>query len=462
VFEFSATGPAGKLPAGDVDLALGLMHKRDEYFYHADPAGTVFLDDKRPDLLGFGATDDIDGSDHNWDTYVEARLPLLAGRRNARELELQLGYRYSHYASAGGADAWKAELMYQPVEALRLRGSLQHAVRAPSVYELYLPRLPATYSPDELNDPCAAGSDARTGPDAARVEDLCLAQGVPSALLENFSPAEESDGVSGGNPALEPEAADTVTLGVVLNPSFDQPLLAQMQFGLDWYRIKIDDAIIMVDASTYVPACFDPASNPEMSVSGYWCGFFSRNSTSGTIQDFVDTQINYGLLETSGIDGHLDWQIPLGNGTVSLAALASWLDSFTLDPAHGLPREDYAGFVGSSPGFSQPQWKANVDLAYQWHAITVGTQWRYVGAMHDIGVLFGGFDYRVPSQEYWDLYEESVFERGALTGLTVRAGIENLTNEQPPLLPTPVQANTDPSQYDVLGRRYYISLTYRL
>ena len=50
---------------------------------------------------------------------------------------------------------------------------------------------------------------------------------------------------------------------------------------------------------------------------------------------------------------------------------------------------------------------------------------------------------------------------GALAGLTVRGGVENLTDADPPLIPTQVAANTDPSQYDVLGRRYYLSFSYR-
>jgi iron complex outermembrane recepter protein len=48
-----------------------------------------------------------------------------------------------------------------------------------------------------------------------------------------------------------------------------------------------------------------------------------------------------------------------------------------------------------------------------------------------------------------------------LSGLTLRAGVENLADEDPPLVASPIQANTDPSQYDVLGRRYYVNLTYR-
>ena len=39
-------------------------------------------------------------------------------------------------------------------------------------------------------------------------------------------------------------------------------------------------------------------------------------------------------------------------------------------------------------------------------------------------------------------------------------GVENLTDEDPPIFPSFVQANTDPSQYDAFGRRYYASLRY--
>jgi outer membrane receptor protein involved in Fe transport len=67
----------------------------------------------------------------------------------------------------------------------------------------------------------------------------------------------------------------------------------------------------------------------------------------------------------------------------------------------------------------------------------------------------------VPSYDYFDLFASYVVEEGMLSGLTLRAGVENLANEDPPLVASPVGANTDPSQYDVLGRRYYFNLTYR-
>ena len=142
VIEASLSGSPWQMPAGDVHVVLGAMYKRDKYFYKADPLSQKPHDDGIADIEGFNATDDIEGSDHNTDLYVEALVPLLADQPAVQRLELGLGYRYSQYESAGGVDAWKAELLYQPIEPLRLRASTQRAVRAPSVYELYLPRLP--------------------------------------------------------------------------------------------------------------------------------------------------------------------------------------------------------------------------------------------------------------------------------------------------------------------------------
>jgi outer membrane receptor protein involved in Fe transport len=42
----------------------------------------------------------------------------------------------------------------------------------------------------------------------------------------------------------------------------------------------------------------------------------------------------------------------------------------------------------------------------------------------------------------------------------LRAGVDNLLDEDPPIYPTWQQANTDPATYDVLGRRYYLNLQY--
>jgi outer membrane receptor protein involved in Fe transport len=142
------------------------------------------------------------------------------------------------------------------------------------------------------------------------------------------------------------------------------------------------------------------------------------------------------------------------------------MDHFEVIPPPGLPKRNKVGYVGfDTAGFvifdiggSRPEWKGRVDLRYDWGPVTLGTQWRYVDDMQDVNL---DADYHVPSYDYFDLYAGYAFGAGRADGLTLRAGIENLTDEDPPLLPSSVNANTDASQYDVLGRRYYMNLSYR-
>ncbi len=102
-----------------------------------------------------------------------------------------LGYRHSEYASAGGVDAWKAELLYQPVTAVRLRGSYQRAVRVPSIFELFLPGTSSFVFFDPA-EPCSVDSLQRNGPDAPLVEALCVEQGMPVELLPDYSANSKS------------------------------------------------------------------------------------------------------------------------------------------------------------------------------------------------------------------------------------------------------------------------------
>jgi len=462
VFEASVTGPAFELPAGDVHLAFGVMHKRDEYFYKADPIASAILPDGAPDIVGFNASDDIDGSDSNTDLYVEALVPILAGLPGVEQLELVLGYRYSDYESAGGADSWKAELLYAPIDSLRFRSSLQRAVRAPSVFELYQPRLPTGIGTNPafggVLDPCEATSPERNGPNASQVEALCLAQGVPPDLMPDFTDQDLlHEGVVGGNPDLDPESGDTFTIGFVWTSRASHPLLSGMQLSLDWYRIEMEDAIQEIWPDEYIPLCFDARTNPRFEASNRWCSYFGRNDVSGEIEDFEITNTNIEGFELSGIDLQFDWTLAAGPGYVGLNALVSWMDSFKRLPPPGLPESELVGTVGDRLGGSLPEWKTNLNLRYDWQSLGLGLQWRYIDSMQDAGVP----EFEIPSRDYFDLYASYVISEGVLGGLTLRGGIENLTNENPPLLASPVQGNTDPSQYDMLGRRYYVNLSYR-
>jgi iron complex outermembrane receptor protein len=462
IVEATLTGAPLVLPAGDLELVVGVMHKRDEYFYRADPIGSVILADGAADIQGFNASDDIDGSDHNTDLYMEVLVPLLEGEAGAERLEALLGYRHSDYASAGSVGAYKAELLYQPVQPLRVRTSFQHAVRAPSVYELYLPLLPTGYGAEgdmqgEFIDPCDVRSTQRSGTDAARVEALCLAQGIPADRIATFEDSNGfHEGVYGGNPDLDAETADTLTIGFAVHSQFAHPLLARMQFSLDWYRIELEEAIAQVGADDYVPQCFDARVNPEFDPDHEVCRNFSRDPSTHdvVVSDLYQNIVGY---EVSGVDAQFDWSFDVGPGDAHLNWLVSWLDTFETTQVQGLEPVDEVGFVGTFLGGSLPEWKSNVNLTYNWGDFTLAGQWRYIAGMRDLFVP----EYQVPSYDYLDVYTSYEFADGVLAGLTLRAAVENLLDDDPPLLPSQVQANTDPSQYDVLGRRYSVGMSFR-
>ena len=59
---------------------------------------------------------------------------------------------------------------------------------------------------------------------------------------------------------------------------------------------------------------------------------------------------------------------------------------------------------------------------------------------------------------YFDLDAGYELSTGLLEGLELRVGIENLTDEEPPIFPS--SFGPPSAQYDVLGRHYYASLSY--
>ena len=330
IAEASLSGSLFELPAGDLEAAFGVFYKEDKYQYTASPVASVFLPDGRADLQGFSASDDIKGDDHNFDVYGEVLVPLLRDAPGAQSLEAVLGYRLSDYASAGSFDSWKAELLYQPVEALRVRGSYQQAVRAPSVLELYSPQLPVTYDFFFFEggvEPCDARSAARNGSDAARVEALCIEHGVPAALMPDFSDSDGvMSGVNGGNPDLGPEEAVTSTLGVVWTSRFSHALVSSLQVSLDWYRIEIDDKIALPFIEDTIQFCYDARYNPDFSPTNQWCTKFERDSVTGEIENFRELDRNAYNWETSGIDMQVDWRFDLGPGQVGVSWFVSWVD----------------------------------------------------------------------------------------------------------------------------------------
>ena len=101
-------------------------------------------------------------------------------------------------------------------------------------------------------------------------------------------------------------------------------------------------------------------------------------------------------------------------------------------------------------GSSIPRWKSLLHLDYDFGSLGMFARWQHIDGARDASYP----DFAVPAYDYVDLGASYVIDAGMLQGLTARVGVDNVFDKEPPIFTTWQQANTDPSLYDVLGRRY--------
>jgi iron complex outermembrane recepter protein len=231
---------------------------------------------------------------------------------------------------------------------------------------------------------------------------------------------------------------------------------AELTLALDWYRIELADAIGRWDTDTVIHRCFDPAYNPAYVAGNAYCSYFERSPSDGTIFS-REIDRNSGGIDTRGIDLRVAWRHDLGPGRAGMDAYVGYVDEWTLREPHG-GAVQLAGTIGARAfGGSLPRWKSLLTADYAWRDWRVFTTFTHLDGMRD--ALYREFE--VPSATYLGAGIALDLQSTALAGATLEAGVENLTDTAPPLFPSYPQANTDPSQYDVLGRRYWLSLRCR-
>jgi iron complex outermembrane recepter protein len=467
IFEATISGSLFELPAGKVQSAFGVFYKEDEFAFVADdllradttnsPATAAGLP-VRADVSGFNASDNTFGKTDSTEFYTELSVPLLADRPGVESLDLNLGYRFADYSTAGGVNSYKAEMTYQPQSAFLARGSYQRAVRAPNITELFQPQVTNFPSIQGIGgDPCNINSSFRTGANAAQVRALCQAQGIDDSLIDAYNnPNQQASGLSGGNPLLFEESADTLTFGLVFTPQVDG-FFSNFRASIDWYSIEIEDAIAEIEAETFVGRCYDAAFNPDFSTDNLFCNFFARSTFDGQIQDALEADQNIGAIETSGIDVQLDWAGAVGPGRLSVNWVTAYLDKYDRQELPGDVFTELKGTIGSTIATAYPEWKSTLNLGYSLGGVGLSARLRYIDSMTDVG----DDTFSLDSENYIDIMGSYAFSQGLFDGITLRLGVTNLTDVDPPNYPSSVQSNTDPSTYDVLGRRYFVSALYK-
>lgn len=465
VVEGTIEGPLLKLPAGELKFAAGGDYRRIDFNYRPD--ATLITNDS----LAFGSISAASGSQNVYELFGELLIPVLKDQRFARDLSFDLGYRYSKYNSFSGRSTYKADATWQPVNGLRVRGGYSIAFRAPSLQDLYGPS-----STGNLNigttpgagDPCDITSRFRTGANAAKVQALCAAQGIPAALLSSFTYGSVSvAGSDGSNNKLQPETADTWSVGAVISPKFDSSLLRNFQVSVDYYNIKVSNAIGSLLLTDILPRCFnsDGASNAGYALANPYCARIARDPLTGDIVNGQQGLFNFGRYELDGIDTQISWRFGLDTlgaspsaGKIDLNAVVSYLNSYKVSGLLGSPTLDYAGSVGfGSVGgdISHPRWKSVTSLGYTNGGFVITGRWRYIDkSVHaDRIAAPTATTPGIPAYSYFDLNAYYTF----MKRFTLGVGVTNLADKGPPFV-SGAPLTTDAATYDVVGRTVFASL----
>ncbi|HEY3636910.1 MAG TPA: TonB-dependent receptor, partial [Rhizomicrobium sp.] len=257
--EWGIQSPWAKSPVG---VSFGAEYRDEQTKLQTDQEFTT------NDLYGQGAaTLSVPQSGFNVsEGFTEVKVPLVQGLPWIEDLSLNGGYRYSSYNTAGSTNTYKYGAEWQPIDDFRLRASMQRAVRAPNVLELFAPANVILFSGQ---DPCNGATGI--------VYNNCVHNKyapVPPGTIASgltYCPATQCDEQVGGNSALKPEVSDTRTAGIVFTPTFLDGFTATV----DWFDIKVDNYINTLPPQETLNECYG-ASATAASMA-YFCPFVHRN-----------------------------------------------------------------------------------------------------------------------------------------------------------------------------------------
>ena len=213
---------------------------------------------------------------------IETDIPLLKDSAIADSLNVNGAARYTDYSTSGVVWTWKLGLDWRVNRDIRIRATRSRDILAPSVTQLFGA---VVVNPSGITD---------------------LLTGV-----NGVAPVETRS-----NANLVPEVANTLTGGVVFTPSF----LPNFSLSVDYYRIKIDNAISNVTGNnaTVARICVDSAGTSPL------CALYQRplgptNTSPANFPTRIFAQPeNIAAFLSEGIDTEVNYNFRVGEGRINL------------------------------------------------------------------------------------------------------------------------------------------------
>lgn len=362
VFAFNLQGEPFSTWAGPVSVATGLERRTEESISRVDPISEA-------NGFAYGNPKSFAGEYTVNEGYLEFVAPLLNNSPLAQNLDLNAAARYADYSSSGGVWTWKVGLTWDINDQIRLRTTRSRDIRAPNNSELFA----ETSSQTTLRNPFSGATT-------------------------------QMSVVTGSSPTLQPETADTFTVGAVFSPS----VMPGLRMSVDYFDIDISGAISGYSPQLILDNCLSEINGGG---AGFFCSFVTRTGTgAGTVINRIDAQLlNIAGFQSRGIDFEVSYQFGFLGGEAQARLVGTYMMDLISDDGLGTPRTynaagvitnvgsvvDRAGQVGGFTSSSiinstsAPEWTWSATLNYRrdrWGAMIQG---RYVGGGNLDNTLVG-------------------------------------------------------------------------
>jgi iron complex outermembrane receptor protein len=503
VFEANMQGSLFELPwSGAIQFALGADYR--EEIFRFNPDSGFNANQSFPDVVGNIALPvAVNGSTDVSELYAELLIPVVKDLPLIKSFTLEPGYRISDYSIAEGkVDTYKVMADWRVTDWVRLRGGQQRANRAPNIAELFMPTGASdiVFGQDGCNNDSTVPNwgNKPENPNRYNLQVLCQYLMVRDGAPENFSlyvPGESANdyhyyvfgpgywawslAITGGNPDLESETADTQTLGIVIDSPFSAPPVKNLRLSIDYYDIEIDGAIAAPTHDLVYQQCMDAQYNPligsapgtytgeELAAGNPYCALINREfmgdgmNDYGADRNFDAVYFNMGAIYSEGYDVQIDWSSDFSDigldaipGRLGVNVLYSKLEKYAQLPFKGGEIVEYTGTTVNSSF----DYQMLTTFTYSNGGFSGGLRWMHLPSL-DPAPSSASDIQGVNSYDEFDL-----FARYLITdNMELRGGINNLFYAKP----EPVGASSTDnnlgtfiSSHDVIGRRFYVAARY--
>lgn len=411
-FGVKADGQAFELPGGPLRIALGYERREEDFAFNRveyRATGPRSQNNQRP---GQRTVDAL---------FLEAYAPLIGPTQNAplvRALTLSASARHEEFSDVEGATTPRFGVDWEVTSDLSVRAAWGQSFKAPRFDQLL----------------------------AATAVSLAVATPAQDPNADDGSTGVLS--ISGANPNLEPETAETWSAGFDYRPSW----LPGLRLQSNYFEIHFEDRIDSGGSTGTIlrnPIGFEDfiIRDPTAEQVAYYLSL-SSTTPSGTmppdgVEIIIDTRLrNIAAWTIRGVDlsANLNFDTPLGE--IGFFASATHFLEHSRQNTRTAPTISPLDTV-----FNPLEWRARGGASWRTTDWAASLTANYQNEYRDI--------YAIPNRSIdslvtWDFRASHEFgpERGTRLSLSV----QNLFDEDPPFTNNPIGFGYDPANASPLGR----------